>query len=116
MILKVLLQANDVLSCLKRSKIQDTIEQPDDSIRMVLLCGLPGSGKSTLARSFAKSTLADVASSRRSGDSLLPALGCLFEAFVFVVEIKTLLAAGFKLCLTFSLRGHDPIWQMSSEV
>lgn len=70
---------NDVLSCLKRSKIQDTVEQPDDSIRMVLLCGLPGSGKSTLARSFAKSTLADVASSRRSGDSLLPAFGSYFE-------------------------------------
>lgn len=65
-----------------RSKIQDTVEQPDDSIRMVLLCGLPGSGKSTLARSFAKSTLADVASS--SGDSAnLPAFGGYFGRNVF---------------------------------
>ena len=48
------------MTYLKCSKIQDTTEQPDDSIRMVLLCGLPGSGKSTLARSFAKSTLADI--------------------------------------------------------
>ena len=38
------------------TSLEDTVEQPDDSIRMVLLCGLPGSGKSTLARSFAKSS------------------------------------------------------------